>query len=380
MIKKKIFIVSQSANSFKTIFKGIPKYLSNTYSIYLLGPSYKDYLDLEKKENIKYIPLLVKRKITILSDLVFLLQSINVILKIQPAIIHSFFPKPVLIMAIAAYLCRVQHRVITFTGLVFPSRSGFIRKLLFLFDKLSCAISTKVLAEGKDVKDEMINFKITNKEILVIGNGNISGVDVKYFDPKKDYSYINTKISKNLFNNKKTNLIYVGRMSDEKGINELLEAYDQSNKDCNLILVGDYESDKIQKKVEERKKLGLDIYHFDYQNDVRPFYFIADVFVLPSYREGFSNVLLEAGSMALPALVTDVNGSREIIDNNINGWIIPIKDVSSIKDKLNSISQLNNNLLIEMGNKFRNKVVKLYSHEEQKSNILHFYNSLTNDL
>jgi len=124
--------------------------------------------------------------------------------------------------------------------------------------------------------------------------------------------------------------IFVGRIVSDKGINELVEAFDKfSNtyKNVKLLLVGPYENelDPISKETNFLINYNKKIIALGDQNDVRPFFSIANLLVFPSYREGFPNVVLQACSMGIPSIVTDINGCNEIIENNVNGIIIPVK-------------------------------------------------------
>ena len=128
--------------------------------------------------------------------------------------------------------------------------------------------------------------------------------------------------------------VFIGRLVPDKGLNELIKAFLsllQHYPDCTLTLVGWYEENT---PLSPATLNAIDqcsaIRYIGRQEDVRPFYQEADCLVFPSYREGFPNVVLEAGAMGLPAIVTDINGSREIIQNGVNGLIIPSHDADQL--------------------------------------------------
>lgn len=128
--------------------------------------------------------------------------------------------------------------------------------------------------------------------------------------------------------------IFVGRIVADKGINELIVAFDsisKANKNVKLLLVGDFE-DELDHVFPETKAIinsNKNCIAVGYQYDVRPYFAIANCLVFPSYREGFPNVVMQAGAMSLPAIVSNINGCNEIIINNKNGIIIPPKTIKN---------------------------------------------------
>ena len=165
----------------------------------------------------------------------------------------------------------------------------------------------------------------------MLGNGNCRGIDLKRFDKTPEVMEQAEKLRKKSVGT----FIVVGRIVGDKGINELVEAFVKLNKEnsaTHLILVGCYE-DKLDPLKSETLNLIKNcsaIEAVGQQNDVRPWFAAADVAVLASYREGFPNVVIEAGAMGLPQIVTDINGAREIIIEGENGTVIPSKSVDAL--------------------------------------------------
>lgn len=195
-------------------------------------------------------------------------------------------------------------------------------------DWLTCACATHVIPEGQGVLDDLKNGGITNKPMKVLGYGNVMGVDMERFSPAR------FEVSKdsNVFT-----FVFVGRIVGDKGINELVEAFDKLHnkyKNTRLVLVGRYEhnldpvGDTTRKSIDHND--AIDACGPKYGDDLLKMYVNADCFVMPSYREGFPNTVLEAGAMGLPSIVTDINGSREIIENEKNGLIVPSKDADAL--------------------------------------------------
>lgn len=267
----------------------------------------------------------MERHISPFKDLRSLWKMIRVFQRERPDMVHSMTPKAGLICMMAGWITRVPVRVHTFTGLVFPTTKGLKRKILMATDWLTCAFATHVIPEGEGVKNDLLNNGITHKPIRVLGYGNVRGIDLERFDPnREDVQQAATKIRKDgVFT-----FIFIGRLVGDKGINELVEAFSRLNAQypkTRLILVGDMEQNldplKPETLVEIKDHSAIEA--VGPQSDVRPWLVASDAFVFPSYREGFPNVVIEAGAMGLPSIVTDINGSREIITDGKNGIIIP---------------------------------------------------------
>jgi len=273
----------------------------------------------------------MQRRISPLKDLRALFKLIKVFRKEKPVMVHSMTPKAGLLCMMAAKFTGVPVRVHTFTGLVFPTSTGLKRKILMTTDWLTCSCATHVIPEGEGVKNDLLNNGITKKPIKVLGYGNCRGIDLNRFNPEDNQVTAEAKrIRKDKFT-----FISIGRLVGDKGINELVGAFCRLNKEIpctRLILVGRYEPDLDPVKPETIKTIEENdaIEAVGQQKDVRPWLVASDCAVLASYREGFPNVVIEAGAMGLPQIVTDINGANEIIIEGQNGTIVPSKDVNAL--------------------------------------------------
>ena len=176
--------------------------------------------------------------------------------------------------------------------------------------------------------------------------------------------------------------IFVGRIVSDKGINELVEAFEKIclvEKNIKLLLVGPFEDklDPLQKKTKLIIDNNNEIISVGYQKDVRPYFAISSSLVFPSYREGFPNVVMQAGSMGLPSIVSDINGCNEIIENNINGKVIKVKSVSAIYDAMLEM-WINKPLFKDIKEQTRNIIKQRYERKLFWSLLLSEYNYLIN--
>jgi len=322
LMMKKIIRITTSPLSLDSLCEGILKELSSEYEVVAISSPGRGLDEVARREGIRTISIPMERHIALMKDLKSLWMLYRLFRNEKPQMVHSMTPKAGLLSMISAFLSRVPVRVHTFTGLVWPTESGLKRLVLMATDWITCLCATHVIPEGEGVKNDLLTHCITKKPIKVLGHGNVKGVDLDYFNPK-DYDL---QTSSGVFT-----FVYVGRLVADKGINELVSAFDRlhkMNSNTRLLLVGWYENDLDPllpitiKRIEE----GNGIQMFGRQDDVRPFYAQANALVFPSYREGFPNVVIEAGAMGLPSIVTDINGSREIIIDGENGIIIPSRD------------------------------------------------------
>ena len=334
-MKKKIIRASTVPQSLDVFCKGMLKELSEKYEVVALSSPGEPLDRVREREGVRAIAVPMERHISLMKDLKALLAMIKTLRKERPYMIHSMTPKAGLLCMVAGKLTGVPVRIHTFTGLVWPTSTGLKRKILMLTDKLTCACATHVIPEGEGVKDDLLNHHITKKPLRVLGYGNVKGVDMEHFSLRDD---VKRKIEEmKLHDASLVTFLFVGRIVRDKGINDLCEAFTQLHQQypkTRLWLVGSFEdrldpiSDDARKAIDTNdaicavgRKSG---------DELLAYYAAADCFVFPSYREGFPNTVLEAGAMSLSSIVTDINGSREIIQDGINGLIVPSKDKDAL--------------------------------------------------
>lgn len=316
----------------------------------------------------------MERHISPLKDLRSLWNMIKVFRREKPDMVHSMTPKAGLICMLAGWFMRVPVRIHMFTGLVFPTSKGLKRKILMATDWLTCACATHVLPEGEGVKNDLLNNGITKKPIKVLGYGNCRGIDLKRFDPAlPEVKAEGKKLRKEgVFT-----FITIGRLVGDKGINELVEAFVKLNikfPNTRLLLVGRKEQDLDPLKPDTLSIIeshpGIEA--VGQLKDVRPFLLASDVFVLSSYREGVPNVVIEAGAMGLPSIVTDINGAREIIIDGKNGMIVPSKDIEALYKSLKECV-IDKEKMDKMAKEARPLIASRYEQSFVRKCLLDFY-------
>ena len=364
--------VPQSINFFKEVIQRMAK---DGYEIVVVtSPGVE--LDKFRAEcpQFKVIELPMERHISLWKDALSLLRMIWVLLKERPFIIHSMTPKAGLLTMVAGWLTRVPLRIHTFTGLVWPTAVGTKRKVLMLTDKILCACATHVIPEGQGVLDDLKRNGVCKKQMKVLGYGNVKGVDMELFNPNR---FVRKRVEPDTFV-----FLFVGRIVGDKGVNELVEAFVKLNEKhphTRLWLVGTYEeqldpvTDITRSRIETCgaiKFLGP-----KYADDLRQMYVEADCFVMPSYREGFPNTVLEAGAIGLPSVVTDINGSREIIMDGVNGLIVPSKDAEALYSAMERIFT-DNKVREEMASNSRPLIYSRFEKSFVQGCQIEFYNEI----
>ena len=337
MDKIKIIRATTIPMSLDAFCNGMLKELSEKYEVVALSSPGVEFPAIEEREGVRTIKVPMERRISIVKDLKALMKMIGAFRKEKPTMVHSMTPKAGLLCMIAGWLTNVPVRLHTFTGLVWPTEKGLKRRILMMTDRLTCACATHIIPEGEGVKSDLIAGKITKKPLKVLGYGNVKGVDMEKCARRPEVMNMAERLRKE----ESFTFLYVGRVVRDKGINELCSAFERLHKDypkTKLILVGPYE-DALDPISEESRKIideneAIEAVGAKSGDELLAYYAAADCFVMPSYREGFPNTVLEAGAMGLPSIVTDINGSREIIVEGKNGLIVPSKNSQAIYEAM----------------------------------------------
>ena len=243
-------------------------------------------------------------------------------------------------------------------------------------ERISCRCATEVMCVSNGIKEVLIEDKITNKEPVVIWNGSVSGIDTIKFNPENFKDNSNLKQQYNL-NENDFILTFVGRIVKDKGINELVEAVNILHlkyANIKLLLIGKFEN--TGNPVSDITKRIIDESDFIIttgpQSNIASFLSITDLFVFPSYREGFGLSLMEAGAMGIPSLASNIPGCNEVVIDGQTGILIPSHSSQAIID---SIEKLYNNreLLNKIKSNCRNSIIERYEQNKLWQYYREFY-------
>lgn len=339
--KKTLVRITTVPISLEKLLAGQLRYMSQFYRVIAVS-SEKDNLErLGENEKVTTFHVHLTRKITPIADFKALLRLYFYFRKTKPAIVHTHTPKAGTIGMLAAKLAGVKIRLHTVAGLPLLEETGTKRKILNAVEKLTYACATKVYPNSVGLKDIIIQSRFCQpNKLKVIANGSSNGIDTEYFSRKHFSEDTLSQLQKQLgIQSEDFVFVFVGRLVKDKGINELIQAFcrlPQEQHPVKLLLVGDYESDldPLQPNTLAQITSNPNIISTGFQTDVRPYFCLSHALVFPTYREGFPNVVLQAGALDLPGIVTNINGCNEIIVPGKNGLIIPVKEENAIFDAM----------------------------------------------
>lgn len=285
----------------------------------------------------RVIPIPIARKIHPLNDIKSLFELVWHLRKNQFDAVHSVTPKAGLLAMLAGFLSGVPVRTHTFTGQVWANKRGLPRLLLKCMDKCLSAFSTHIIVDSPSQRDFLCKERVISRQkALVFGIGSIAGVDSQKFKPD---SIARQQVRSALNFTEETFLfLFLGRLNHDKGILELAQAYILANlPNSGLLFVGPDEQD-MQKKISQLPDfLRSNIRFIDYTNTPEQFMAAADVLCLPSYREGFGTVIIEAASCGIPAIASRIYGITDAVAENQTGLLHVAGDVDDICLKMQQI-------------------------------------------
>ncbi len=361
-IRKKICIVSTATTPLVVFMRPHIAMLSKNYDVTLVASGSKnDFFGMLNK-NVHFVSIPIKRKISLLYDFYSFFKLLFFFRKEEFVLVHSLMPKSSLLAMGAAFFACVPFRIHTFTGQVWATKIGFKRFFLKFIDKIVVKFSTDLLADSHSQREFLIRENVVNKDkILVLANGSISGVNLKrFFYNLKVRSSVRKKLS--IPTNAKV-LLFIGRLNNEKGILDLVTAFSQlANNFPNLylLIVGDDESSidvkvsKILYKLEKQyRRIAFTSQPENYMN-------ASDIICLPSYREGFGSVLIEAASIGLPSIASNIYGIKDAVLDRKTGLLHEPKNILEIKMAIIELIG-NNNLWKSMSKQASIRAKALFS-------------------
>lgn len=381
-MKKKIIRVTTIPLSLEKLLGGQMAFMKAFYEVKAVSSDKEKLKEVGINEGVDTYYIELTRKITPLKDLLAVWKMYVFLKKEKPFIVHSHTPKAGLVSMLAAKLAGVPNRLHTVAGLPLLESTGLKRFILDAVEKLTYKCATKVYPNSNALKDIIIDNKLAKQNKLkVIGYGSSNGINLDYFNPE-NFTTEGIEALKKQIGIESENYVYifVGRIVKDKGINELIESFTQVNLEnpkTKLLLVGPFEADLDPIKPENFKEIknNKSIIEVGYVNDVRPYFLISDTLVFPSYREGFPNVVMQAGAMGLPSIVSNINGCNEIIEDNKNGLIIPVKDTVSLTASMTKLL-LNQDLYLKLKENSRVSIQERYEQNFIWQEILKQYKQL----
>lgn len=294
---------------------------------------------LRQEGDIKFYGLPITRTISPFTDLYTLIRLVIFFAKHKPDIVHTHTPKAGLLGMMAAWICSVPVRMHTVAGLPLTEATGLKRFILRWTERITYACAHRVYPNSKHLHTYILSeFKVWGSKFKVIGNGSSNGIDTDFFLRNNELIQ-QARTIRHQYNIPEEAVVFsfAGRMVKDKGVKELVHAFKKLNVafPVKLLLIGPYEEhDPLSPEVLAEIGNNNDIIAAGFQQDVRPWIMASDVFVFPSYREGFPNVVMQAACLEVPCIVSDINGCNEIIRHNETGLIVPVKDSDALHQSM----------------------------------------------
>lgn len=381
MRNKKICVVIGSAMNLNSLYKDQFKFLKeNGYEITGVAPAGIEH-DWLQKDGIKTKVIHLKRPPSPINDLISLIQLSIFFLFNRFDIVSVSTPKASLIGSLAAVITLQKNILYTLRGRAYEHTTGRTRKFYEFIEKFVCKVSVKVFCISHELRKDVIEKGICAEDkIFTIGSGSSNGVDLNRFSTSALNQRKGKEIRKQLeLSNKDILILYSGRIRKDKGINELIMAFDElskSHQNIHLLLQGKYDDfDPLTNNSLEIIKSHERISEAGWQRNIENYYAAADIFAFPSHREGFGNVALEASAMGLPVIGFNVIGCRESISNNYSGILCDELNIESFKIELENLI-LKPELRIELGRNGRKRIVEEFDSKIIWRELLDRYNSI----
>ena len=378
-IENKLIRITTIPLSLDKLLSGQLHYMNNFYEVIAVSSDHEYLKKIGLRENVKTFPIEMSRKITPIKDLLAVFKIFLFLRKEKPLIVHSHTPKAGILAMIASKCAGVPIRLHTVAGLPLMETSGFKRFLLEKVEKLTYQCATKVYPNSTGLYNFILENKfIEPKKMKVIGNGTSNGINTAHFSTDQVSVCEKQSIKKELgIIAQDFVFIFVGRLVGDKGINEVVQAFKkviEQNAKIKLILVGmpEQELDPLENQTQEEINNNKNILFVGYQDDIRPYLAVSKALIFASYREGFPNVVLQAGAMGLPSIVTNINGCNEIITDGKNGIIIPVKNTKAIEKAVRTIVE-NNDFYTDLQSNTRKMITSRYEQKAVWEAILEEY-------
>lgn len=307
----------------------------------------------------------IERRPSIKKDLMALWQLYRYFRANKFDIFVSQASKPSLLAAIAGRLAGIPVRIRIFTGQLWANKKGFGRLFFKTIDKITVALNTNILVDGKPQRKYLIeNGVLKEGQATVLAHGSICGVDVDKFKPDESIR----KQLRDSLNLTEDNIVFafMGRINREKGIYELLQAFNgliPKYPDIKLVLIGNSEGiDSQSMSIYSNLKIGDNLILYGYTSEPYKTLQLADVFCLPSYREGFGMSVIEAASVGLPVICSDAYGMADSYVERLTGLTCKVKDVESLTKAMETYI-VYPELMPEYGNNGRRRVIDSFNKE-----------------
>ena len=379
----KLIRVTTIPLALNTLLRGQMKFMrENGFEVLMVSADGPEREAVIQREGCPHTIVPMTRAITPFADLRSLWRMYRLFKKEKPDIVHSHTPKAGLIAMLAARMAGVKTRVHTIAGLRFMTSTGLTRKILVRMEKFTASCATNVWPNSRSLKKYVLDNRLAKpSKVEVIAEGSSNGIDLSEFNEAViRFEKLEEVKGKFHYDPSLFYFVSVGRIVKDKGMEELVNAFDRVYREHNnvrLLLLGDFE-DKLDPVDEATRKILMEhpaILKMGWTKDVVYYLYLANALVHPSYREGFPNVLLQAGAMNCPVICSRITGNIDIVDDEVTGLVCDVKDAGSLYDKM-KFALDNPGRMKEYAAALYEKVVKHFDQRVVHSALLRRYQDL----
>jgi len=302
----------------------------------LCPPRRRGEWDVPRSGIVPVVEVPMEREIAPLRDLTSVWTLWRILRRLSPAVTNVGTPKAGLLGGFVAWLNRVPCRFYTLHGLRFETTKGLRRRLLIYMERLTCRFAHRVVCVSNSVREKAIAYRLANPErMLVLGTGSCNGLDASRFTPTPERMNRATELRRQLgIEAQAPVILFVGRLTRDKGIPELVSAFSQLEQQCpelRLVLAGCFEEgDPLPIKTRRILETHPRVLFVGAVQNIDIFYAMADIVVLPSHREGLPTVILEAQAAGKPVIGAAATGIIDVVKHQENGLLFPIGDVAAL--------------------------------------------------
>ena len=344
----RICYVLTISSTVKAFFIPQLKYLaSNGFDVTVIC-SNDVMLQEELGDAIRFYPIEIPRGISFKKSIIAIKTLTKFFKEEQFDLIQYSTPNAAFYASIASKKTGCKVRNYHLMGLKYLGSKGIGRTILKIIEKITCNNSTSIECVSKSNMDYAVKEGLFPQEkATVVWNGSTGGVDLVKFDYRKRLQWRDEIRKELVYSHEDFVYGFVGRITKDKGINELLEAFFNISNDAKLFLIGQIEGAQLlDDELLDKAKKHPNIQFHESVTDIERYYAAIDVLLLPSYREGFGNVIIEAGAVGTPAIVSNIPGPIDIVEQGGAAIAVPVKDSAALADAMEQIRKMD---YIEMG-------------------------------
>lgn len=373
-MKEKICLVVSSAMTVNAFLIEPIRSLNEQYDVYVVLNTRHNETAHAVKGLATILHVDIERKISPWRDAKALVQMVTLFRRYRFKIVHSVTPKAGLLAMIAAFLSGVVTRIHTFTGQVWVTRSGFGRWFLKNIDCLIALLSTYTLVDSESQRQFLLKegvLSLSPAKSGVLGHGSISGVDVTRFKPSAE---ARARIRSELhIPDGDIVFLFLGRLNRDKGVLDLASAFAGINDvRVHLLVVGPDEENIVQQMSGLATKCGERVHFVGFASKPEEYMAAADVLCLPSYREGFGSVIIEAAAVGIPAIGSRIYGVMDAVLDNFSGLLFEARDVLALRAAMVTLAN-DTEFRLRLGRKARERATRDFSSEKLASAWVEFY-------